>query len=207
MKVEFGKTTEVSQTLAALATGTLVVSSTPSGAEIFIGKKSVGKTPRAIRLYEGEYTVRFRKPGYKPSSQKALVRGDRKSTVVAVLAVDPIPPGMVKVPAGWFIMGSGKYESEKPRRRVYLNEFFIDKYPVTNVRFRRFGKPKKDHGSKFNGTRQPVRGCDLESGTGLLRIRGQALAHGGRMGESGSWGGRPEVSLGESVGPLEGDLG
>ena len=207
VKVEFGKTTEVSQTLAALATGTLVVSSTPSGAEIFIGKKSVGKTPRAIRLYEGEYTVRFRKPGYKPSSQKALVRGDRKSTVVAVLAVDPIPPGMVKVPAGWFIMGSGKYESEKPRRRVCLNEFFIDKYPVTNVRFRRFGKPKKDHGSKFNGTRQPVRGCDLESGTGLLRIRGQALAHGGRMGESGSWGGRPEVSLGESVGPLEGDLG
>ena len=68
----------------------------------------MGKT-RAIRLYEGEYTVRFGKPGYKPSSQKALVRGDRKSTVVAVLAVDPIP-GMVTVPAGWFIMGSEKYE-------------------------------------------------------------------------------------------------
>ena len=66
VKVEFGKTTEVLQTLTALATGTLVVSSTPSGAEIFIGKRSVGKTPRAIRLYEGEYTVRFRKPGYKP---------------------------------------------------------------------------------------------------------------------------------------------
>jgi formylglycine-generating enzyme required for sulfatase activity/uncharacterized protein YraI len=46
---------------------------------------------------------------------------------------------MVKVPAGWFTMGSesgGK--DEKPRRRVYLDGFYIDKYPVTNVRFSRF---------------------------------------------------------------------
>ena len=47
---------------------------------------------------------------------------------------------MVKVPAGWFIMGSEKYENEKSRRRVYLDKFFIDKYPVTNDRFRRFGR-------------------------------------------------------------------
>ncbi len=158
VKVEFGKTTEVSQTLAAIPTGTLVVSSTPSGAEIFIGKRSVGKTPRAIRLYEGEYTVRFRKPGYKPSSQKALVRGDRKSTVVAVLAVVPIPGGMVKVPAGWFIMGSENDDNEKPRRRVYLDKFFIDKFPVPYARFRRFERPKDDYGSKFNGDHQPVVG-------------------------------------------------
>ena len=159
VKVGFGITTEVSDRLTAIPRGTLVVSSTPSGAEIFIGKRSVGKTPRAIRLYEGEYTVRFGKPGYKPTSRKVLVRGDRKSTVVAVLAVEPIPPGMVKVPAGWFIMGSNSGDSdEKPRRRVYLDEFFIDKYPVTNVRFRRFGRPKKVYGSKFNGDRQPVVG-------------------------------------------------
>ena len=66
---------------------------------------------------------------------------------------------MVLVPAGWFIMGSEDgYSNEKPRRRVYLDKFFIDKYPVTNARFQRFGRPKKDYGSKFNDDRQPVVG-------------------------------------------------
>ena len=66
---------------------------------------------------------------------------------------------MVKVPAGGFIMGSDSGGGdEKPRRRVYLDGFFIDKYPVTNARFRRFGKPEKDYGSPFNGARHPVVG-------------------------------------------------
>ncbi|MDP6620335.1 MAG: SUMF1/EgtB/PvdO family nonheme iron enzyme, partial [Nitrospinota bacterium] len=86
---------------------------------------------------------------------------------------------MVLVPAGYFIRGStseevddalrmskkvynsakrGWFEREMPQRRIYLDAFYIDKYPVTNARFRRFGKPKTDHGSKFNGARQPVVG-------------------------------------------------
>ena len=37
--------------------------------------------------------------------------------------------------------------------------FYIDKYPVTNARFRASGmRPEKDHGSKFNGSSQPVVG-------------------------------------------------
>ena len=66
---------------------------------------------------------------------------------------------MILVPAGSFIRGSNDGSSdERPRRRVYLDAFYMDKYPVTNARFRRFGKPKRDYGSKFNGTRQPVVG-------------------------------------------------
>ena len=66
---------------------------------------------------------------------------------------------MVKVPAGWFIMGSDdSLDDEEPERRVYLDGFFIDKYPVTNARFRRFGRPEKDYGSKFNGDHHPVVG-------------------------------------------------
>ena len=48
---------------------------------------------------------------------------------------------MVLVPAGWFIMGSNEGDNdEKPQRRVYLDAFYIDKYPVTNARFRRLGE-------------------------------------------------------------------
>ena len=86
---------------------------------------------------------------------------------------------MVLVPAGWFIRGStpqqaeaayreGKkiynwykkewFDAEVPLRRIHLDTFYIDKYPVTNARFRRSGKPAKDYGSKFNGARQPVVG-------------------------------------------------
>ena len=65
---------------------------------------------------------------------------------------------MVHVPAGWFIMGSNSYD-EKPRRRVYLDGFYIDKYEVTNARFRAAGMtPKQDYGSKFGGSSQPVVG-------------------------------------------------
>ena len=67
---------------------------------------------------------------------------------------------MVHVPAGWFIMGSSSGGSnEKPRRRVYLDGFYIDKFPVTNARFRAAGlRPKEDNGSIFGGSSQPVVG-------------------------------------------------
>ena len=86
---------------------------------------------------------------------------------------------MVLVPAGWFIRGStpqqaeaayreGKkiydwykkewFDAEVPLRRIHLDTFYIDKYPVTNARFRRFGKSRYDDNSKFNGARQPVVG-------------------------------------------------
>ena len=86
---------------------------------------------------------------------------------------------MVLVPAGYFIRGStseevdntyqiakklysfvkrGWFEGEMPQRRIYLDAFYIDKYPVTNSQFLIFGKPKRDYGSKFNGIHQPVVG-------------------------------------------------
>jgi formylglycine-generating enzyme required for sulfatase activity len=46
---------------------------------------------------------------------------------------------MVLVPAGEFWMGSDEYlESERPRHRVYLDAFHIDKFAVTNALYERF---------------------------------------------------------------------
>ncbi|MEE9256929.1 MAG: SUMF1/EgtB/PvdO family nonheme iron enzyme [bacterium] len=74
----------------------------------------------------------------------------------AVIGKDGAP--MVLVPAGWFIMGSDDGdENEKPRRRVYLDAFYIDKRPVTNARFHAAGvSPHQDYGEKFHGPQQPV---------------------------------------------------
>ena len=73
----------------------------------------------------------------------------------------PAVPGMVFVPMGQFLMGSDKKaRDERPRRRVNLAAYYFDKWPVTNAAFRRFGKPEKDFGSKFNGKRNPVVGVN-----------------------------------------------
>ncbi len=52
---------------------------------------------------------------------------------------EPPFPEMVWVPGGTFRMGSEKhYPEERPIHRVTVDGFWMDKYPVTNERFRRF---------------------------------------------------------------------
>lgn len=44
---------------------------------------------------------------------------------------------MVFVSAGEFTMGSNDYDDEKPPHTVYLDEFWMDKYEVTNALYKR----------------------------------------------------------------------
>jgi formylglycine-generating enzyme required for sulfatase activity len=48
------------------------------------------------------------------------------------------PPPLVRVTAGEFIMGSDEIKRAHYSHRVYLDEFFIGKYPVTNEEFKVF---------------------------------------------------------------------
>src|SRR6202020_3599202 len=49
--------------------------------------------------------------------------------------------GMVRVPGGSSLMGSEDfYPEERPVRRVEVDGFWIDEYPVTVAEFRRFVK-------------------------------------------------------------------
>ncbi len=65
--------------------------------------------------------------------------------------------GMVLVPAGKFIMGSGEDEfipEESPQHEVYLDAFYIDKYEVTNAQyweFLQYIKKTSDHSKCFPG--------------------------------------------------------
>ena len=45
---------------------------------------------------------------------------------------------MVRVPAGEFIMGSNDGDDERPVHKVYLDEYYIDKFEVTVAQFKRF---------------------------------------------------------------------
>ena len=48
------------------------------------------------------------------------------------------PDGMVRIPAGEFQMGSTVVENEKPVHTVYLDDFYIDRYEVTNADYKKF---------------------------------------------------------------------
>ena len=49
------------------------------------------------------------------------------------------PPDMVWIPGGTFGMGSNNhYPEEAPVHRVTVDGFWMDKYPVTNLRFVHF---------------------------------------------------------------------
>ena len=52
---------------------------------------------------------------------------------------DPVPEGMVLIPAGEFQMGNDKGgNGERPAHPVYVNAFFMDKHEVTNLEYQKF---------------------------------------------------------------------
>jgi eukaryotic-like serine/threonine-protein kinase len=64
---------------------------------------------------------------------------------------DPLPPTPVDelaygkdksimrvIPKGHFQMGSDKYSAEKPVQKIYMDNYYIDKFLVTNAQFQKF---------------------------------------------------------------------
>ena len=67
----------------------------------------------------------------------AVVLTKKKSTPLAAEITDSKNAVMVLVPEGDFVMGSDNGdEDERPVHTVYLDEFYIDKYEVTNLDYR-----------------------------------------------------------------------
>jgi len=66
-----------------------------------------------------------------------------QSKIIKVIKIKPLELGMVKIPAGEFLMGSNEVahfrgDDEKPVHTVYLDEFYMDKCEVTNEQYARF---------------------------------------------------------------------
>ena len=83
----------------------------------------------------------------------------------------------VWIPGGFFWMGSDTgFPDERPRRRVYVKGFFIDKYEVTNRRFRAAGmKPAHSYGLRFEVPRLPVAGVTWFQADAYCKKMGKRL--------------------------------
>lgn len=73
------------------------------------------------------------------------------------------PPGMVKIPAGWFIMGDDNGpEDSRPKRKIYLNAYYIDKYEVTNAQYKVFFDKRRKEREEGKKVRAPAPNCDIK---------------------------------------------
>ncbi len=98
-----------------------------------------GRVDDTRRAPDFTYTAEGR---YNCAVRATDSRGATAMDVITVM-VDSAqaPPGMVLVPAGEFSMGStenGTMSDEAPVHAVWLDAYYIDRYPVTNSEYREF---------------------------------------------------------------------
>jgi len=84
---------------------------------------------------------------------------------------------MVLVPAGEFVMGSdeGDYDDEHPQHKIYLDVYYLGKYPVTNGQYKEFleetghDEPESWDEDEFNQPDQPVVGVSWNNAVAFCR--------------------------------------
>ena len=107
--------------------------------------------------------------------------------------------GMVLVPEGLYTSGSNEYNDERPRREIYLDTFYIDKFEVTQKEFK---KIMKVNPSEFRGESLPVDRVDWYQARDYCNKSGKRLpteAEWEKSARSGStaqyyWGDKPDNS-------------
>lgn len=75
----------VSAVLTPVVGGSILVSSTPSNAEIYLEGELVGRTPLVVEALPGQREVRLQHPGFEPEVVSVLVRNFRPSRVMVEL--------------------------------------------------------------------------------------------------------------------------
>ncbi len=111
------------------ATITVTFNGTPEGLQVTGGTATPG----------GE-TVTIAGP-FAPGPLALGLQWEGEAVTLNYTVEEPIPEGMVLIPAGSFQMGSEDeeaYDAEKPVHTVHLDAFYMDVYEVTNAQFKAF---------------------------------------------------------------------
>ncbi len=127
----------------------LVSPSSPSEARIYVDGVYVGKAPMKIQVSAGSHTVRLTYPPYfedcfltmiipkKNNAELTYLRKNGKGYNEYLNKKDGSI--LVKIPSGEFIMGRNNWErASHPAHKVYLDEYYIGKYEITNAQYKKF---------------------------------------------------------------------
>ena len=126
--------------------GSLALSSTPAGAEVWLydlveeelrlvprHPRCLGRTPLGpVELKMGRYLVILRKAGYRDVNYPVAIRRNGSwSGAVNLYTEADIGPGLVYIPAGPFTYGEDGQEWSLPLGVKELSDYFIGENPVT----------------------------------------------------------------------------
>jgi formylglycine-generating enzyme required for sulfatase activity len=166
-----GETTTVSALLTAVTAGWVQVNSTPTGASVWLDNSNTGRTTNCLLsdVTAGQHDIKLKLTGYVDwDSTITVAAGDTATVSAALVAVSESglvyignnaqgfeeylwlkdSSVVIRVPAGTFTMGSSINADEQPIHDVYLDEFYADKFEVTNKQYKRFcdatGRPYPD---------------------------------------------------------------
>src|SRR5262249_30240155 len=90
------------------------------------------------------------------------IAADRDTRTILRCLPRPTTPDLARVPAGEFLMGAGDGENdERPVHRVFVNEFFIGRFPVTIDEYARFVRAA-GHPAPAVGTLPLLRAAEYE---------------------------------------------
>jgi len=133
-------------------TAILVISTEPSGASVYVDKEFRGRTPLELEIdtgARGERTVEvgLELKGYKSRAARIKLNRSIRERWTDV-KLSPLKPKaiigkdgaeMLLIPAGEFQMGSNDGSSdEKTVHTLTLDDFYMDKYEVTNSQYAEF---------------------------------------------------------------------
>jgi eukaryotic-like serine/threonine-protein kinase len=136
----------------------LSVGSAPDGAKVYLrrfqpgrdGKfperQLVGETPlKDLRIARGNYILQIEKPGFAPVERTisgtipriggSFIETPPLKIEARLVEKDKLPPKMVFVPGGEYSLVNWSRSTES---KVRLDDYFIDKYEVSNAEFKEF---------------------------------------------------------------------
>jgi formylglycine-generating enzyme required for sulfatase activity len=142
------------------------------------------------------YVRKFFKEILGPEIKKVL-RGNKTTEQTFSKEHNQLPPDMVIVPSGEYIIGTNLPNTGHPEKKCFVPAFLIDRYPVTNQQWREF---QPTHQVPKGYENHPVTNVDFIQATLYARWRGKRLpteieweaAARGREGFRFPWGSNPD---------------
>jgi iron(II)-dependent oxidoreductase len=153
--------------------GDLELETDPPGASITLQEQDIGVSPLKITYKDvGVYRIAAEKftpeTIYRYKGEITIEPGENRAKIDRFTTIE-VPPDMVLIPAGEFIMGSnGDIPDENPAHKVYLDNYYIDKYEVSWGDYMKFVKekgyprPRYVDDPRFSGNNRPAMGITYE---------------------------------------------
>jgi hypothetical protein len=167
VNIQRGDNPEVS---AEFATGSVELTSTPSGAEVWAQDRQVGTTPYRVELPPGPRLYELRLKGYRSAQQSGSVLAGQTLSLATTLdeyrpkvgeawIIEDLKLQLQPIAAGTFTMGSpadevGRAPNEGPQTQVTLSRpFWLGRTEVTQAQWQAI---MGNNPSEFKGPTLPV---------------------------------------------------